>query len=483
MSSMVIVVVALGAFGWLALLVGSGMRGRGKVEVPPNLEPFKTDDELENRRLDQVLSVAVILSVALAISLPVYWAGERGRQESFVDQFDEEGLVRGEHHVEEFACASCHGAGLAGGAAAYVDVRSGVTVSWTAPALDDIFYRYSEDEIRFWLVYGRANSPMPAWGIAGGGPMNDQMINEVIRYLEEIQVPQNAVLAQVDDKVTGAIASLTANETGLTGADVAVAASIESQEALIASIEGAPDHLSALTPLADQAVLTLETADEGFDTDEDGISDSAETIISQLSVSAAEVAILRPLSAVSLDAQNPDSSGVGDGDATTAAAFVSSLSNAVIQLDIAVEKQDTLLESSERGLAILLLAQENRPYSIDIQAVADATFDGNYDDAARAVGLYQAHCARCHTAGYSSGPAFTQDVGSGALGPALWEGRANVQFVDADQMLAFIANGSELGQGYGINGIGRGYMPAFGGTLSQDDLALLIRYLRGEVLR
>lgn len=483
MSSIVIVVVALGTFGWLALLVGTGLRGRGKVEIPPNLEPFKTDDELENRRLDKVLSVAVILSVALAISLPVYWFGERARQESFVDQFDEEALHRGEEHVVEFACADCHGAGLSGGAASYVDVRSGVTVSWSAPSLNDIYFRYSEEEIRFWLVYGRANSPMPPWGIDGNGPMNDQQIDEVLRYLKEIQIPQEEALAQVDGNVASAISALEAGENGLSGADIAVTGSIESQEALIASVESADGNLALMQPLRDAAVEAFEQAGNGRDTDEDGLSDTAELAITELSGQASAVPVLRPLSSVSLDPQDPTTTPDGTDDFVLAETFVAAIKNEVIQLALAVEKQDELLRSTEAGLAILLLAQETRPYSIDIQAVADATFDGNYDDAARAVGLYQSFCARCHTAGYSSGPAFTQEVASGALGPALWEGRANVQFTDPEQMLAFIANGSELGQGYGINGIGRGYMPGFGTVLSGEDLSLLITYLRGEVLR
>jgi len=483
MSSIVVVVVALGAFGWLALLVGSGMRGRGKAEIAPNLEPFKTDDELENRRLDKVLSVSVILSVALAISLPVYWFGERARQESFVEQFDEEALERGGHHVEEFKCSDCHGAGLVGGSASYIDVRSGVTVSWTAPSLNDIFYRYTEDEIRFWLVYGRANTPMPAWGSTGGGPMNEQQIEEVLRYLKEIQVPQDAVLAQVDGKILAAVGALEANDEGSTGANIAVSLSIQSQEALIASIEAADESLTLLEPLSERAVEALASAEEGLDTDEDGLSDTAEIVLSQIAANAAEVPILNPLVAVTMDPENPTTNAVGDSDITVAAEFVAALNNAVIQLEITVENQDAFRASSNEGLAILLLAQRDQLYSIDIQAVADATFDGNYDEAARAIGIFQSHCARCHTAGYSSGPAFTQEVGSGALGPALWEGRANVQFVDADQMLAFVANGSELGKGYGVNGIGRGYMPGFGTTLSLDDLELLITYLRGEVLR
>ena len=34
-----------------------------------------------------------------------------------------------------------------------------------------MFYRYSEDEVRYWITYGRQNTPMPANGLEGGGAL------------------------------------------------------------------------------------------------------------------------------------------------------------------------------------------------------------------------------------------------------------------------------------------------------------------------
>ena len=34
------------------------------------------------------------------------------------------------------------------------------------------------------LIYGRANTPMPAWGVDGGGPMNDQQVTDLVAYIE-----------------------------------------------------------------------------------------------------------------------------------------------------------------------------------------------------------------------------------------------------------------------------------------------------------
>ncbi len=114
--------------------------------------------------------------------------------------------------------------------------------------------------------------------------------------------------------------------------------------------------------------------------------------------------------------------------------------------------------------------------------MADATFGGDTERASRAVGLFNGYCARCHTAGYSAGVALTQPVGSGALGPALWDGRPNVQFLNPADMVTFLTKGSENGVPYGVNGVGSGRMPAFGPVLSLDDLELIVQYLRGDTL-
>ena len=62
-------------------------------------------------------------------------------------------------------------------------------VNWTAPALNTVLYRFSADEVTYILTYGRPFSPMSAWGVAGGGPMNDQQISDLIAYLASIQIP------------------------------------------------------------------------------------------------------------------------------------------------------------------------------------------------------------------------------------------------------------------------------------------------------
>ena len=64
-----------------------------------------------------------------------------------------------------------------------------------------MFLRYSEDEIRFWIVFGRNGTPMPAAGLEGGGSMNSQQVDQVVAFLRSIQIDQADAIAQVETKV------------------------------------------------------------------------------------------------------------------------------------------------------------------------------------------------------------------------------------------------------------------------------------------
>ena len=202
-SSLVITLAVVGGVAWLAFLGVSALRSRGKEEIAPNISGGRTDEELETRRLERTQLGAVIFAGFLAVSLPLYFLGEGARQEGFVEQFSEESVARGEHLVEEFACYNCHGPGGSGGVANYIEKRTGVATSWAVPSLDDIFYRYEADEVNFWVTYGRPNTPMPAWGLAGGGAMNTNQVQDIVNYLSTIQIPQAEALSRVSRSPLG----------------------------------------------------------------------------------------------------------------------------------------------------------------------------------------------------------------------------------------------------------------------------------------
>ena len=158
---------------------------------------------------------------------------------------------------------------------------------------------------------------------------------------------------------------------------------------------------------------------------------------------------------------------------------MSQLESELINIRIVSDGYDKFLNEAETGLAFLEKALEEKLWEVSYEEIAESTFDGDLDKAKRAVGLFNAYCARCHTAGYSAGVAYTKELGSGGLGPALRAGRANIQFKQREDLIDFIVKGSVNGKAYGVNGVGGGKMPGFGAVLPESDIALIIDYLRG----
>jgi mono/diheme cytochrome c family protein len=558
-SSVITVLAVVAGIAWLGVMVVAALRNRGGEEVAPNLQPGINDQELETRRLEKSQIVAIVGSAFLAVSLPLYFLGESNRQEGFVEEFAHESEERGLHIVEEFACFGCHGPDGVGGVAPFVEPRSGVSVDWVAPPLDDILFRYDEAELNFWITFGRGNTPMPPWGLAGGGPLNEKQVVDVINYLKTIQITQGEAVNRAFDGVGPQLVRLE-------GADAAMEAMLLDQEQVLAEIMQAPGDADFIVPVSQDARSILDSAGSGLDTDADGLSDAAEAELSALSADA--VAFFRVFDPVALDPGTPDAERVddalaqleaaietdpilvnflnaieeilatagegedtdGDGisdeaesainaqlseassltipagvreisldptnpesvtgvsDAKTASDMVGGLESVAVTAGVAAENQDKLFSQEIAGKTFLDQASVDKAWEIDIAGVA-AAMGVSEEDASRAVGLYQANCARCHTASFSAGMPFTREAGSGSFGPALWDGRPVVQFgevptdtVLTDPLVDFLIKGSEAEKPYGLNGFGSGRMPGFGFILSQDDIEILAAYLRAGSL-
>lgn len=179
-----------------------------EIELAANRRKYHDDEELEGGRLERTQLIGVLFLLVLVIGLPLYWILEPSRQAGATVSFDKKLAGWGEGLFATtanggFNCAGCHGADGSGGVAPFAitdpttqEVRS---VSWTAPAVNTIFYRFSQDEVRFILVYGRPFSPMSPWGTAGGGPMNAQQIDSLLAYLKKLQIPREECILQEDD--------------------------------------------------------------------------------------------------------------------------------------------------------------------------------------------------------------------------------------------------------------------------------------------
>ena len=199
------IIVAVGFAVYVLFNIRAGRKEIGaEVELAPNRKPYYDDETLETKRLDIALSAGVAVLIIIALCLALYWLGEPGRQQGYADLTDNQFASRGGEAYEEL-CAQCHGAAGVGGQAAFTILdeqgRYVSGVNWTAPSLNAILYRFSETEVTHILNYGRPQSPMPAWGAPGGGPLTSQQIEELVEYLGAIQLTPEQMASEVKEGV------------------------------------------------------------------------------------------------------------------------------------------------------------------------------------------------------------------------------------------------------------------------------------------
>jgi mono/diheme cytochrome c family protein len=171
-----------------------------EIKLAANRKQYYDDEILEGKKIERTQLIGILFLAVITLALPLYWILEPGRQEGARNGWDHRFESWGSRLYDVtanggFNCAGCHGGTKgAGGAAVYAltDTKTGEVreVSWKAPALNTIYYRFSESEVRFILEYGRPFSPMSPWGVVGGGPMNEQQIQTVLSYLKSIQIPR-----------------------------------------------------------------------------------------------------------------------------------------------------------------------------------------------------------------------------------------------------------------------------------------------------
>jgi mono/diheme cytochrome c family protein len=190
--------------GWVVYGLFNVVAGRrevgSEIELAANRKEYYDDETLEGPRLERVQLLGVIMLAIIVVALPLYWVLEPDRQAGAQEGWDNRFASWGSQLFAAtadggFNCAGCHG-GMAGvGGVAPFTVTDPITqevqaVSWLAPAVNTVFYKFDESEVRFILNYGRPFSPMSPWGLVGGGPMNTQQIDNLIAYMKSIQIPR-----------------------------------------------------------------------------------------------------------------------------------------------------------------------------------------------------------------------------------------------------------------------------------------------------
>ena len=224
---LVLIIVNLAAFatiGGIILWRVFSLRRNPEPRPPQNLTPFLPDEELEGRKLERVLGIALLTTALIALTLFAYYVFEPNRSNSMEKQFHDSSVERGailfaNDQSKEFdptrslLCANCHGVKGEGGSTNFTlksddprcDPTATVTadtpsyclpvqVTWQAPPLNVELLRYSKDEVHDIITYGRPGTPMPPWGVASGkGVLNEQGIQDLVNYIQTLQLsPEKA---------------------------------------------------------------------------------------------------------------------------------------------------------------------------------------------------------------------------------------------------------------------------------------------------
>jgi mono/diheme cytochrome c family protein len=191
------VIAVLATIGFVVYLIVNLRAGRqeigSEIELAPNRKRYHDDDTLETTKLNRTLVSAFGLLGVVAVALPLYWLNEPSRQENAVAGGIETAAGRGlEQYETGSQCVNCHSAEGTGGQAAYTILDSDglfvAQVNWTAPALNTVLLRFSREEVAEIITYGRPGTPMAPWGAEGGGPRTTQEIDNIIEYINSVQL-------------------------------------------------------------------------------------------------------------------------------------------------------------------------------------------------------------------------------------------------------------------------------------------------------
>ena len=207
-TAVIVSIAIIAFFGFLVVTALGGPRRR-KGEVPVGFRPGPSDAELERRVLDRWLGWGAVATIFMAVFLPVYWLREPTRLSHKENQFLRESIARGEALFSpagttptSVGCAACHGVGGTGGQREFtiVDRVTGkpVSVQYAEPPLRLAVARYTAagrspqveipQLLRDAIERGRPNTPMPTWGLSFGGPLNSQAVDDLLNYIQSIQV-------------------------------------------------------------------------------------------------------------------------------------------------------------------------------------------------------------------------------------------------------------------------------------------------------
>jgi mono/diheme cytochrome c family protein len=427
-------------------------RRREPEKLPANETRFLSDDDLEGRRLERVLGWSLVFVTIFSVAMLVYLVREPTRQDHAIAYFKNGSVERGRtlfanpesefyDSVLSLQCANCHGSDGGGGSTTAVLDPDGPdgpqppeSLVWRAPALNTELLRFSPEEVEQIITFGRPGTPMQAFGVAGGGAENTQTIEDLVAYIQSIQLSPDEAKAQAEEEL----------------ADAQDAAEAQLEAAEIA-LNGDPNA----QPPTTGARGDLATAKDALTT---ALGVPASTPDDELRAECTELE------------QRLDEAGAPESEevATQAQACRDYL-DALDAFDEAEAKYEW-----------------SQAWAESREGVSDGQL------------LFELYCARCHTKGWSvfdpAQPNSTRLLGlpgggggqGGGIGFNLRDGATIRRFGEGDgpgtpgfdAQVDFITNGSEANRQYGNGGQGTGKMPGFGRMLTEDMIQAIVEYER-----
>ena len=286
----IINLVAIAALIGFVLYRVVSLRRNPESKGPENLTQFYDDEVLEGAHLERVLGVALIALVVVLIGMVVYFMREPFRSDEAHAFFKEQSVERGAvlfaapqsedyNSTVSLQCASCHGIDGGGGTAPFIvksvdprcdpkqDVDEALAaeqpyclpkqVSWAAPSLQLAALRYSKAQLTEIINFGRAGTPMPAWGVVSGrGSLNAQSIKDLVNYVESLATTSDKAMAGAEKDLRDFTETLDNPEVAAAADDWVTTAAAE-----VAAAQADVDARGPNAPLGaideeDQAVTT-----------------------------------------------------------------------------------------------------------------------------------------------------------------------------------------------------------------------------------
>ncbi len=418
---------------------------RKRVEKsPPNETKFFSDDDLEGRRLERVLGWSLVFVTMFAVAMLVYLVREPSRQDESISYFEDGSVERGAalfansasedyNPVLSLQCANCHGSEGGGGSTTQVIDPDGPDgplppeqFVWKAPALNTELLRFSAEEVEQIITYGRPGTPMQAFGVAGGGAENEQTIEDLVAFIQSIQLTPEAAQEE------------------------AVAALGEAQEAPAAQLTEAQDALATATTALTEAQAAVTTAfGVPATTPVDELRTDCDNLAAQLAA-----------------AGESNEQEVAEGEACRT--FLTAADDYTDAQEAVAWSQEWAASRTNVTDGQLLF----ETYCARCHTQGWSIFDPAVPNSTRVLGL----------AGGGGGQ-------GGGIGFNLRDGATERRFgpgsekgtIGFDAQVEFIKSGSEANKQYGNGGVGSGRMPGFSAMLTDEMIDEIVAYERNDL--